>query len=485
MRISVKRHYSLKKRWHEHGGYREIIKMAFPLILSTGASSILHFVDRMFLTWYSSVSIAAAMPAGMLNFTLMSLFLGTAGYVSTFVAQYHGAKANEKIGPSLWQGLYIAAFGGIVIFSISFASSSIFSFFGHDQAIQDQEALYFSILSKGAFFPIAAAAFGGFFSGRGQNWPIMWINISMTVINIVLDYIFIFGKLGLPEMGIRGAAYATVIAGAVSCFFYMLLVFRRKYNNEYHTVSGWKPDKSLLGRMVRFGLPSGIQFFIDIAGFSVFIILVGRIGADELAATSIAFNINTLAFMPMIGFGVAISVIVGQFIGEEHPEKAERSVYSGAHLCFLYMTLVAMTYLFLPQIYLAAFSAKADPAQFAAVREFIVIMLRFIAVFTMFDTFNIVFSSALKGAGDTRFVMIMIICVSVGGLAVPTYIALAILETGIFAAWYIITAYIILLGFSFFTRFLTGKWKNMRVIEQPERSITLHYPELPSTEAEP
>ncbi len=82
----------LKNRWYEIGGYRDLLRMAFPLILSTGASSILHFIDRMFLTWYSPVSIAAAMPAGILNFTFLSLFIGTAGYVSTFIAQYHGAE---------------------------------------------------------------------------------------------------------------------------------------------------------------------------------------------------------------------------------------------------------------------------------------------------------------------------------------------------------------------------------------------------------
>ncbi len=99
---------SLNNRWRCEGGYREVLAIAIPLILSTGAWGIQHFVDRMFLTWYSPEAIAAAMPAGILNFTIMSLFLGTAGYVSTFVAQYHGASRCERIGPILWQGMYVA-----------------------------------------------------------------------------------------------------------------------------------------------------------------------------------------------------------------------------------------------------------------------------------------------------------------------------------------------------------------------------------------
>ncbi len=458
--------------------------MAFPLILSTGASSILHFIDRMFLTWYSSVSIAAAMPAGMLNFTFMALFIGTAGYVSTFVAQYHGSGQPKRTGPSMWQGLYIAAVGGAIIFAISFAAKPIFAFVGHEQAIQEEEAVYFSILSKGALFPIAASAFAGFFSGRGENWPVMWANIFMTITNIVLDYLFIFGKLGFPAMGIRGAAYATVISAAASCLFYAFMVFKKSYNEKFLSLSGWRPDGKLFKRMVRYGLPSGVQFFVDISGFSIFILLVGRIGSYELAATSITFNINTLAFMPMIGFGVAISVIVGQFQGEGSPESAQRSVFSGSHICFVYMTLIAITYVAFPGIYISAFAAKADPAQFEEIRHFITVMLRFVAVYTIFDTLNIVFASALKGAGDTRFVMIMILCLSVFGMTIPSFLVLIVFDAGIMAAWYLVSGYVIVLGAGFLLRFLGGKWKTMTVIETAEHSIPLTYPEVPSTESE-
>jgi MATE family multidrug resistance protein len=348
----------------------------------------------------------------------------------------------------------------------------------------EEEIRYFSILSKGALFPIAASALAGFFSGRGQNWPVMWANFVMMAVNIVLDYLFIFGKAGLPAMGIRGAAYATIIASATSCVFYLFLAFRKEYNNKYQTRRGFRPDRELLGRMIRYGLPSGVQFFIDISGFSVFILLVGRIGADELAATSITFNINTLAFMPMLGFGVAISVMVGQFQGEENPEAAERSVYSSVHLCLFYMVTIAITYVAIPQVYIGAFAAKASAGSFEEIRQFITVMLRFVAVYTLFDTLIIVFASALKGAGDTKFVMIMIILLSIGGLTIPSIIAISVFNVGIFAAWYIVSAYVIMLALSFLLRFLTGKWKSMKVIEAAETSIGVNLPEAPISEAE-
>ena len=105
----------LKHRWNTESGYREVLAVAIPLILSTASWSVQHFVDRMFLAWYSPETIAAAMPAGMLNFSMVSIFMGTAGYVSTFVAQYYGAKRFHRIGPALWQGVYMSLIGGLLI----------------------------------------------------------------------------------------------------------------------------------------------------------------------------------------------------------------------------------------------------------------------------------------------------------------------------------------------------------------------------------
>ncbi|NIW98799.1 MAG: hypothetical protein GWN13_11235 [Phycisphaerae bacterium] len=96
----------LKQRWRERSGYGEVLKIAFPLILSTGSWSVQHFIDRMFLTWYSPQAIAASMPAGLLFWTVISLFVGMAVYVNTFVAQYYGAKRKDRVGPSVWQGIY-------------------------------------------------------------------------------------------------------------------------------------------------------------------------------------------------------------------------------------------------------------------------------------------------------------------------------------------------------------------------------------------
>jgi len=144
-----------------------------------------------------------------------------------------------------------------------------------------------------------------------------------------------------------------------------------------------------------------------------------------------------------------------------------------------------VAYVAAPGLFIAAFSAQADPAAFEPISRLVRMLLRFVALYTVFDTLNIVFASAIKGAGDTRFVMIMIVALSLGVLVLPTFLALVVFRAGIYAAWGIISAYIILLGGSFLARFLTGRWKSMRVIEKPAHAIPPDYPPVPASEYEP
>lgn len=471
----------LKNRWRSEGGYYQVLVLAIPLVLSTGAWSIQHFVDRMFLTWYSPEAIAAAMPAGLLNFTIMALFIGTSGYANTFVAQYYGAGRFERIGPAIWQGIYVALIGGTVLAGLIPLAGPIFRFVGHEHLVQQNEIFYFQILCLGASPSIAATALSSFYSGRGKTWPIMWVNFLATFVNLVMDYALIFGKWGFPELGIKGAAIATVISACFSLLAYLVLISRKRYNQKYHILKGFRFESFLFKRLIRFGLPTGVQFFIDIAGFTVFVLLMGRLGVIPLAATNIAFNINTLAFLPMIGFGIAMSVLVGQNLGKDKPDLAERSVYSGFHIAFLYMASIALLYVLVPEIFLWPFASQADPRGFEPIQEITIILLRFIAVYSLFDAMNIIFSSALKGAGDTRFIMFSIIIFSLLVLVIPSYVAVMLLHADIFVGWTIAAAYIILLGFVFFFRFLGGKWKSMRVIEEAPPSLPPRFPERPAT----
>ncbi|MDP6063975.1 MAG: MATE family efflux transporter [SAR202 cluster bacterium] len=460
----------IKDRWERQNGYRQILVIAIPLILSTGSWSVKLFVDRVLLSWYSSDALAAALPAGMLNFALMSLFIGTAGYTSTFVAQYYGAERFQRIGPTVWQGFYVAIFGGAVLIALIPFAGKFFAFAGHDPAVAELEVTYFRILCLGAMPAIASAAMAGFFSGRGQTWPVLWVNVISAGVNIALDYVLIFGYWGFPELGMTGAAIATIVSSYVQLLIYIALLQQPTHKVRYNALKGWRFDRILFTRLMRFGFPNGLQFFIEMIGFAAFVLFMGRLGTISLAGSNLAFNINMLAFMPMIGVGIGVSVVVGQSLGSNRPDLAGRGVATGFHIAFLYIATVAALYAFVPNVFLAPYAARIDTESFAPIRSIAVVALRFVAVYSLFDTLSIVYSSALKGAGDTRFVMLMLLVLSLLGLVLPSYIALVILNAGVYVGWSILTAYVVVTGFAFLIRYRGAKWKSMRVIEEAARS---------------
>jgi MATE family multidrug resistance protein len=265
---------------------------------------------------------------------------------------------------------------------------------------------------------------------------------------------------------------------------YIILFTRPQYNHRYHLLKGWRFEKDLFMRLMKFGVPSGVQFFLDVAGFTAFLLMVGKIDPNDvsiLAATNLAFGVNTLAFMPMIGIGIAVSVLVGQHLGQNRPDLAEKSTYSGFHLTFAYMVFIALLYVLIPNVFLDPFAKNANPEEFARIRPLAITLLKFVAVYSIFDTMNIIFASAIKGAGDTKYVMYMIVVVSLGVLVIPSYIALVIFNGSIYVAWTIVSLYVIILGFSFLRRFLGGRWKSMRVIEEHPVIIPANAPANPTT----
>lgn len=457
----------LKAWWSAPSGYRQVLAIAGPLVLSTSSMTIQQFVDRMFLAWYSPDALAASLPAGILVFTAICFFIGTASFVNTFVAQYVGSGQPERAASATWQAIYFSIAAGILVLSLVPWSARIFAIAGHEPALQKLEADYFAICISGGVFAITTSAISSFFTGLGRTHIVMWANVGATLLNIVLDYALIFGNYGFPEMGIRGAAYATVAASIFTTVVFFAVFFSQSYRREFHTTQSFRPDLELFWRLMRYGVPNGVHFFLDLSAFTLFIFLVGRLGALELAASSLAFQVNMVAFLPMIGFSIATATLVGQRLGENRPLLAIRSVWASLHLTTLYMSTIALAYVLFPNVFLVPFGVKADPAEFEPVRQIAVILLRFIALYSLFDAMNLIFSSALKGAGDTLFVMFMSTSLGFTIMVIPTWFVCQPGGSGLYAAWFFLTLFVVLMALCFLLRFLKGPWREMRVIQMP------------------
>ncbi|MEE2629075.1 MAG: MATE family efflux transporter, partial [Candidatus Latescibacterota bacterium] len=197
---------------------------------------------------------------GMANFTFIALFMGTAQYVNTFVAQYMGARRRERVGPAIWQGIYLALLSGLLALLPAAFAGPIFDVVDHAPRIREAEAEYFRILCYGTGPQVLATTCSCFFSGRGQTWVVLAVNVAAILVNIVLDYGLIFGHWGLPAMGIAGAAWATNIGLTLQALAFVALVLRRPFRVEFATLRGWRFEPQLFGRLLRYGGPSGVTF---------------------------------------------------------------------------------------------------------------------------------------------------------------------------------------------------------------------------------
>lgn len=456
----------MMERWSKLNGYREVLAISLPLVASMGSFTVMQFTDRVFLANYSVDAIAAALPAGIASFTLISFFMGVANYTNVFVAQYTGARAFGRVGASLWQGIYFSLGAAILLALMVFLSDRIFGLIGHSPHIQSLEVAYFNVLTLGAGLVVLNSAIACFYTGRGLTWTVMVVNVIGAAVNIPLDYCLINGVGPFPELGIVGAGIATVIATAVTTAVLLILIFRKPNRERFSTWKARAYDKELFGRMMRYGLPSGVQFFLEIFGFTFFIQMVGRLGDLELAASNIVLSIESLSFLPMVGFHIGNATLMGQAIGRRRPEEGAYATTSSVHITMVYMMLLAVVYVLTPEPLLRLFrSAHHTPAQYAEIMTLGVVLLRFVAAFSFFDALNLIFSSAIKGAGDTRFIMWTIAALCLGVMIVPTYVAIEVLGAGIYAAWAIATIYVCALGMAFMLRYRQGKWKRMRVIE--------------------
>ncbi|GHT32969.1 MATE family efflux transporter [Endomicrobiia bacterium] len=454
----------IKSRCNIEGGYKEFLILAVPLAVSTGVNAIQLLTDRIFLSRYSQEAFSASTPAGGAEWAIECFFFGILAYANVFVAQYHGKKEYRSLGPVMWQSVYLALVAAFIALCISFFAKPFFMNIGHPHNTVPQEITFFKVLCYGAFPSTLNAALAGFYSGRGKTKTMLMASICGVTLNIVLDYCLIFGNFGFHEMGIAGAAWATNISLSAVTIIYILLITSKKNSDIYNTRC-MKIDFALIKRFLRYGVPNGTEFFFDIAGFTVVTLIVGSIGAEELAANNVVSTVNHTICMPIVGFGMATSAMVGNYLGKNKASIAQESVKSSMHITYTYVLLVALALFFFPDWLISLFSRGTQATLVEHARPIIVNLFIILAVYFVFDAANIIFASAIKGAGDTMFVMKRLLLFSLFLVIIPTYVGIMIFKRGVYTAWVCLLSSVISLAISFYFRYKSNKWKKMRVIE--------------------
>lgn len=452
-------------------GLREIWRLALPIIASMASATVAGFVDTWFVALVGTAEVAAAMPAGITAYTLTAFPLGITQCVSTFAAQSLGRSQPQEGAAYTWQGLYLSLVVGVGCFLLWPTAPSFFSSFGHDPEVVALEVTYFRLRLWGVGLSVAIGALNGFFYGVHRPRVPLVAMVIANLVNVAFCYVLVFGALGAPVLGLAGAALALVLSFVAQVAVLLGAFLSQPCHAEFATRRAWRPAWFQLRQLLHIGWPAGLQSAIDVLGWGVLIVLlVGRFGKEQLAASNIAIQYMTISFMPGIGLAQALTALVGRYIGEGKIDVAIQRVYEGLFLALSYMTLMGLMYLTLRGPFIAFFNA--DPIVIEAGKN----ILLCVAIFQLFDALNFTFIGALRGAGDTHWTAGLIVVLSVFLLAPLSLGAVLYTNLESLGPWIAGTIYAIVMGLALWWRFARGKWREIDIFAAEEAKKTLVVP---------
>ena len=423
----------------------------WPLALGMVNNAVMQFVDRAYLAHHSLAALEAVLPAGMLMWIFAGFFHSVVGYSSVLVGVGHGAEDHARC-----RDVYRAA--KLVALAAAALSLPLVPLGRHLLALAapGPEALalerdYFTITMLGSFSIYAQMAAASYFTGRGRTRLVFWVNFSGNALNVVLDPVLIF----VCGWGIGGAAVATVVSTLVQALV-LGFVAERELRREGapSTFAGVRREAA---RMLRFGVPSGAYTVLNLLSFTIFVFVTGGVGELELAVSNACFTVNYLLFAPMEGFAIGASTLVAQAIGRGDVAAARadarRTILLGVGL----VAALSLAVVLLSGPILSIFASRAGERAGEFCRLGFVLLL-VMAAWQVFDAADVIVSGALKGAGDTRFVMTwMLVAAFVFWL--PLVFVVRRWHNTMPALWLTMVAYVVVICAGSFIRWRRGGWE--------------------------
>jgi MATE family multidrug resistance protein len=441
--------------------WREIVTLATPVVISKLSFTAMGLVDTAMVGRLGALSQGAVGLAHTWIFTLGVLGLGLLGVVNTFVAQHHGARQPEECGRVLGQGLRLALLVGGATMALLYASVPALGWMGLGAGVADLGGVYMSCRLIGFPAVLGYWVYNGYLEGLGHTRQPMLVAVAANAVNILLDWLLIFGPGPFPAMGVAGAGLATALSNLSMLACFAWLVHRRgsTYRQRYGAELVREPlDRGRALAMLRVGWPMGLQFFMEVGAYMVFAVMIGWLGAAALAANQVTMRLLSISFMTTWGIGVAATTLVGRYLGAGRPELAAAAGRRTLVLGLAVTGLCALAFLSLASPLTRLFSSDAEVLRLA------VLLLPVAALFQVFDGVNMVSYGALRGAGDTRWPMWAVAGMS-WLVGVPLVWWLGIHSgLGVRGAWLGMLAMVAGLATLLWARFQRGHWMRGRLV---------------------
>ncbi|MFD2585768.1 MATE family efflux transporter [Croceitalea marina] len=409
--------------------FRYNLKLSYPVILGMLGHTFVAFADNIMVGQLGTAELAAVSLGNSFVFIAMSLGIGFSTAITPLVAEADGAgnRANGK--SALKHGLVLCSFLGLSLFGIILLCKPLMYVMQQPKEVVELAIPYLELVAFSLVPLIIFQAFKQFSEGLSQTKYPMYATILANVVNIVLNYLLIFGSFGFPKLGIVGAAIGTLVSRVVMVAFIWYLLKSKKKFHEYVTGFNFKKiEKGVMQKIINLGFPSALQMFFEVAIFTAAIWLSGVLGKNAQAANQIALNLSSMTFMVGMGLGVAAMVRVGNQKGLKDFKALRRIGISIFLLTFLLEIVFATIFLlgrnWLPTIYLDV-DDVANQIDNTEVIFLAAKLLLVAAVFQISDGIQVVVLGALRGLQDVKIpTLITFIAYWLIGFPVSYYLGL-------------------------------------------------------------
>lgn len=434
---------------------REAISITWPAFVELVMSTLFGMVDMIMVGQLSSAAITSVGLTNQPFMLLLAIFSAVNVGTTTLVAWNIGARNTEKANLITRQIVVINAILGIIMSAIGviFAHQTVVFMGAQADTIKDA-TIYFQIVSSGLVFQAITMGITASLRGAGETKIPMFYNIGSNLLNVFGNYALIYGKFGLPKMGVTGAALSTTISRTVACVVGLSIIFFSNQSVISLKLRGsYKPNRGIIKEVLSIGLPSALEQFVLQSGLMLFARTVSSLGTIGFAAHQIGLNICGLTFSPSMAFGVAATTLVGQSLGAKDEEKAKKYADMIHHMAMIVSCTMGGVFI------LFSFQLASLYTKDLAVASMAAIILKIMALSQIGQSTQLSLAGALRGAGDTMYPLYA----SIFGIWIfrvfVAYIFVSVFHWGLIGAWVALALDQYTRAAVVYFRYRSGKWK--------------------------
>ena len=375
---------------------REIWRIAIPIMLGNLAQTIINFTDTAFLGHLGVIALGASMLAGLFYFVFTTIAAGFAIGIQIIIARRFGEGNNGRIGVIFEHGsLFVLILGTILFSIIYFFSDVLLAWIIDSPNIYETSLDYIKYRQFGIIFVCFNFLYRGLYVGISNTKVITYSTVIMAIVNIILDYCLIFGKFVFPEMGIGGAALASLCAEISAFIFFTLYSYITLKNKDFGMFKIHKLESELMGRILRIATPTMIQKLFSFGVWFVFFIMIEKMGETATGISSIVRSIYMILITPAFAFATTTNTLVSRTIGAGHPEQVFSTITKIMKNCILCTLPIIIILAIIPIQIVSIYTDDLNLAQMVVPSIYI------ICIGAIFQAFGNGYFEAVSGTGNT------------------------------------------------------------------------------------